>query len=314
MQNILGQVIGDYQVLDPIDNGGVADVFRAKSNKDGQLAALKIIKPDMVDVEQLTQRFLQEAEMMASLSHPHIIKIIKTDFYQNRPYILLQYAAKGSLNAHVGKLSLAEIGRILQQVASALDYAHARNTIHRDIKLENVLLDEQANALLIDFGMAKSLEQNTLSTSTGVLLGTPMYLSPEQCMFEPVDARSDVYSLGVLAFVLLTGDFPFKGRAPADIMTKHLRQAPPLIIEFKPELSKELALVVDKTLAKQPSERYQSAGEFAAAFLAAIGQDTSVSPDKAKKSLPPALIFFLALIIVVLIAMAFVAMFLMLPA
>lgn len=313
MQNILGQVIGDYQILDPIDNGGVADVFRAKSNKDGQFAALKIIKPEMVDVEQLTQRFLQEAELMASLSHPHIIKIIKTDFYENRPYILLQYAAKGSLTEQVGKLSLPEIGRILQQIASALDYAHARNTIHRDIKLENVLLDEQGNALLIDFGMAKSLAENTLSTSTGVILGTPMYLSPEQCMFEPVDARSDVYSLGILAFVLLTGEFPFKGRAPADIMTKHLRQAPPLVIEYKPELPKELALVVDKALAKQPSERYQSAGEFATAFLETIGQDTSI-PNKAKKSLPTALIFVAVLIIVVLIALGFVAMISMLPA
>src|SRR5687768_4491368 len=138
MQNILGQMVGDYQILDPIDNGGVADIFRVKSSKDGHLAALKIIKPEMVNVEQMTQRFLQEAELMASLSHPHIIKIIKTDFYENRPYILLQYAAKGSLTEQVGKLSLPEIGRILQQIASALDYAHARNTIHRDIKLENV--------------------------------------------------------------------------------------------------------------------------------------------------------------------------------
>jgi eukaryotic-like serine/threonine-protein kinase len=308
MQNLIGQTIGAYVILEPIDDGGVANVYLAKSSKNGKLVALKLMKPEAVRTEKLRERFLQEATIMETLRHPHIMKLLETGSHQDQPFIAMQYAAGGSLANQTDKLSLHDIARLLKQLGSALDYAHARNTIHRDIKLENVLLDEQNNALLIDFGMAKSLEANgdALATGTGVILGTPYYLSPEQCLFQPVDARSDVYSLGVLVYVLLTGEFPFTGRAPAAVMMRHVQEAPALVSSIRTELAPEIAQVVDKALKKAPEERYQSAGEFAEAFAVATGHKTEITQNEvAKKAVPPALILGGLVLVVAIVAVSF---------
>jgi serine/threonine protein kinase len=200
----------------------------------------------------------------------------------------------------------------LSQLGTALDYAHARSTIHRDIKLENVLLDEEENALLIDFGMAKNLDTGELSTGVGIVLGTPYYLSPEQCQFQAVDARSDVYSLGILAFVLLTGEFPFTGRAPAAVMMKHVQEAPPLVSKLKPEIAPELADVVDKALKKAPEDRYQTAGAFAEAFSAATGHK-SEAPMDTKKAMNPVVVLLGLVFVVALVAVGFFALLSAMP-
>jgi serine/threonine protein kinase len=308
MQNLIGQTIGAYVILEPIGDGGVANVYLAKSSKNGRLVALKLMKPEAVKTEKLRERFFQEASIMETLNHPHIMKLLEKGNHQDQAFIAMPYAAGGSLATHAAKLSLYDIARLLKQLGSALDYAHARNTIHRDIKLENVLFDEQNNALLIDFGMAKNLEGagEALATGTGVILGTPYYLSPEQCLFQPVDARSDVYSLGILVYVLLTGEFPFTGRAPAAVMMRHVQETAPLVSSIKPEIAPEIVDVVNKALKKAPEDRYQSAGEFAEAFAIATGHKTEISKNAgAKKAVPPALILGGLVVVVALVAVGF---------
>lgn len=315
MQDFIGQTIGDYFLLEPIEEGGVATVYRAKSQRTGQLVAFKILKPESLTTEQLSRRFVQETEIMVGLNHPHIIDVIDSGSHNKQPYMVLEYASNGSLAEHTDNLSLHDIANILTQVASALDYAHVRNVIHRDIKLENILLDGKGNIRLIDFGLAKNPNTKELETGTGIILGTPYYLSPEQCLFKPVDGRSDVYSLGVTMFYLLTGKFPFDGRMPAQIIMQHVHDPAPLVNTIKPELSQAIADVINKALAKSPEERYQSAGEFATAFSQAIGTKTELHPLGVwLSSLPPLVIFVAIIMIVMVIAFGFVSILSTLPA
>jgi serine/threonine protein kinase len=312
MQNLIGQTVGTYTILEPIDDGGVANVYLAKSNKNNKLFALKIMKPESMKTEKLQERFFQEASIMEALHHQHIMKVLEKGEHQGLPYLVMPYASGGSLASHAKNLSLQEITRLLSQLGAALDYAHARNTIHRDIKLENVLFDDEQNVLLIDFGMAKNVVTGALATGTGIVLGTPYYLSPEQCMFKPVDARSDVYALGVLTFVLLTGEFPFTGRAPAAVMVKHVQEAPPLVSKIKPDIAPEIVEVVDKALKKAPEDRYQTAGAFAEAFAAATGHKAE-APMNTKKAMNPAVIMLGLVLVVALVAVGFFALLSAMP-
>lgn len=315
MQNIIGQTIGDYLILEPIEEGGVATVYRAKSLETGQLVAFKLLKQASLNIEQLSQRFTQEMEIIAELKHPHIIKVLDSGNYGTQPFMVLEYADNGSLAEHTDNLTLHDISKILTQVASALDYAHVRNTIHRDIKLENILLDDNGDVRLIDFGLAKNFDTKELKTGTGIILGTPNYFSPEQCLYKPVDARSDIYSLGVTIFYLLTEQFPFTARMPAQVMIKHIHDPAPLITEFKPEFSEDLAQIIGKALAKSPDDRYQSAGEFASAFESAIGiKKPSPSGLSRLSSLPPIVMFIAIIVIVMIIGVAFVSLLSAVPA
>ena len=224
--------------------------------------------------------------------------------------MVMPFIEKGNLAENAQRLSLRDMTIILNQVASALDYAHARNIIHRDIKLENILLDDDDNVKLIDFGMAKDstfTKKKDFITAQGVVLGTPHYLSPEQCLFQPVDIRSDVYSLGIVMFVLLTGKFPFDGNPPMIIMPKHVTEKPPLVTNINSELSEDIALVIDKALAKAPEDRYQTVGEFSQAFTQATKVDiSSRNNQNVQLNLPPVVILGMVAVAVVIVAIVFV--------
>src|SRR6185369_11219638 len=167
-------------------------------------------------------------------------------------------------------LSLDQVGRILDQVSGALDYAHSRGIVHRDLKPVNILMDEQGNAFLTDFGIAKLAQSGTILTQAGMATGTPAYMAPEQWRGEPVDARSDIYALGIVLFEMLTGNIPFTGETPFRIMHMHIYEGPPSIRQLKPGLPRGIDQVIAKALAKDREERYASAGEMAAAFKAAL--------------------------------------------
>jgi serine/threonine protein kinase len=330
VRDLTGQSLGAYTILNHIDSGGVADVYRGQSTRDGLTAAIKVMKPEMLKTENLLDRFLREAQMMASLNHHRIIRVYDTGMVDQTPYIVMQYAEGGSLADRIEKesLTLSDINRIVAQVADALDYAHAHNTLHRDIKLENILLDAQGNVLLSDFGMAKPLiappnPKDMLKTAKGTVLGTPYYISPEQGAGSEVDRRSDVYSLGVLLFRLLTGKFPFRSPIPVAIITQHLREQPPLVTDIEPSLPPELADVVNKALAKKPEDRYQSAGELAKAVQAVLGEvaeepvveQPSVTATPKKRFSPPRwVILVLISVVVVWIAILFTVLLSNVPA
>jgi serine/threonine-protein kinase len=334
MRNRAGEIIGDYEIIDLIASGGVADVYRAHSHgAPGADVALKIIRLEMAKVYHLTERFTREAQVMMQLKHPHILPVYHYGEHEHNLYMVMKLVEGGSLAAlgESGPPPLATVNLILEQIASALDYAHEQGVIHRDIKPQNILID-QSNAYLSDFGMVKSIFDTSNLTRRGTILGTPAYMSPEQCRSPAVDKRSDIYSLGVVLFELLTGKLPFDSNLSAGVMHMHMFVEPPTAASIRPEIPDEICAVVNKALAKEPDARYQTAGEMAAAFKAVLppepatangnGQESPATlvgikrPDlpqaRATPSMvkPPPMIILVAIVAVIIIIAAMVVILL----
>lgn len=275
MENIAGSQLGPYQVVAPLGEGGMAAVYKGYQASIDRYVALKVLPRMLATDPQYLGRFKQEAKIVAKLQHPHILPVYDYGQSSGYTFIVMPYIAGGTLGDLLRGMpvSMEQTTVIVSQLANALDYAHAKGLIHRDIKPSNVLIDENSNCLLTDFGIAKIFASTSRFTSTGGIIGTPDYMSPEQGLGQELDRRSDVYSLGVMLYEMATGRVPFKAETPIATVMKHIHDPLPPPREFNSALPEPVEKVIMRALEKDPADRYPTAGDLAAALQYATGND-----------------------------------------
>jgi serine/threonine-protein kinase len=274
MENLVGKTLGPYQIEEQFGAGGMAQVYRARQTSMNRLVAIKIMSPLLTDDPQFEARFRQEAQTVAALEHPHILPVIDFGEQAGILYLVMRYIGGGTLHDLIqkgGRLPPEVALRYLGDIGSAVDYAHAHGIVHRDIKPKNVLLDNSGNAFVADFGLAKITAAGGITRSGMGLMGTPHYMSPEQGKGLPVDSRSDLYSLAVLFYEMLTGRVPYDADSTVGIVMKHINEPVPPVTSVVKDLPPALDAVLQKGLAKEPGQRYASGAEFTKAVAEALG-------------------------------------------
>jgi serine/threonine-protein kinase len=267
----VGDRIGPYEIVEEIGRGGMAVVYRARQASLARFVALKVLAPALAGNPDFVSRFHREATIAASLEHPHIVPIFDVGEADGIPYIAMRYLAGPSLAQLIrqeGPFSFERAGGLLEQVASALDFAHARGVVHRDVKPGNVLVEAGDRVSLVDFGIAWSPDAGAL-TRTGVVLGTPRYMAPEHLQRREVDYRADLYALGILATELLVGSGPFDTDASAPGAAEQLLRSVPLPA-LRADLPSGVDPVIRRMVALEPIERYSTAADFVAALRAEL--------------------------------------------
>ena len=272
MEELVGHQFGPYRVVAALGEGGMAAVYKAFQPAVNRYVALKILSRSFTKDPQFLQRFRHEGRILAQLQHPHILPIFDFGESDGYAFLAMPFINGGTLSGRLRgqPLSLAVAERAMQQICDALNYAHSKGIVHRDIKPSNVLLDEGDNCLLADFGIARLTEGATRLTHTGMLMGTPEYMSPEQASGETVGPASDIYSVGILLYELVTGRVPFKAETPVAVAIKHLTAPLPPPRTINPALMPEVEGVVLKALARLPADRFSSPANLAAALSDAI--------------------------------------------
>jgi serine/threonine protein kinase len=267
---------GPYIIQEKLGSGGMAVVYKALVEESGATVALKILRNSLAEHAGVVERFKQEATIAQRLRHPHIVAVNRFGAIKGRYFLELQYLPGGTLAQRFRRpteVHAQEAIRLLRHVASALDYAHHQGIVHRDIKLENILLDRRGDAFLTDFSIARIVDGTRLTT-TGSVMGTPLYISPEQARGETnLDYRGDLYSLAVIAYVLAVGHFPFNGDHALAILNQHITEPVPPPSKVNPEVPKGLDMVLLKGLAKRPEDRYPSADTFIEALARALSDN-----------------------------------------
>jgi WD40 repeat protein len=285
MEDVAVQQLKGYTLLERVGAGGFGAVFRAEQPLVGREVAIKIILPQYANHPDFIRRFEVEARVIARLEHPHIIPLY--DYWRDPDgaYLVMRYLRGGSLRALLSerRMSLHETSRVLDQLAGALAVAHRHEVVHRDIKPDNILFDEDGNAYLTDFGIAKDLRDDSNMTQADMVVGSPAYLSPEQIRTEEVTPRSDIYALGVLLYEMLTGQHPFEDAKATALLLKHLSDPLPPLRDLLDDIPDGVEKVIQRATAKDPAQRYSDVPTLAAAFRQAIlledgGVATSMFP------------------------------------
>lgn len=284
MDDIIGKSLGRYHVIEPLGEGGMAAVYRALDTTLERDVAIKVIRTDKVTDPQFIKRFEREAKALARLNHPHIVHINDYGEQENIPYLVMDFLPGGTLKQKLGSpMPYQEAARLLAPVARALEYAHENDVIHRDVKPANILLTDRGLPMLSDFGIAKLFEADTTAlTGTGVGIGTPEYMAPEQSQGHKVDHRADIYALGVVFYELVTGRRPYEADTPIAVIIKHINDPLPNPRQFVPDLPHGVEQIIIKALQKDPENRYQDMGKFAEVLEKA---SHGIVPETASESL-----------------------------
>lgn len=291
MTQLTGSQIGPYEILEQIGAGGMATVYRARQTKLDRPVALKIMHQAFQADPNFAARFEREAQIVARLDHPNIIPLYDYDTHEGRPYLVMKVVEGRTLKNMLSEkaLTLDEIMAILPPIASALTYAHSQGILHRDVKPSNIILDASGTPYLMDFGLARVATAGESTLSADMILGTPQYISPEQAQGGgQIDARADVYSLGVVLYELVVGQAPFTGDTPYIIVHKHIFSEPPPPSQVNPEVPPAVEAVILKALAKQPDDRYATPDDLATAFREAVRASglSQLSADRASRVMP----------------------------
>ncbi len=277
MQFQPGETIADYQIVGILGQGGMGAVYRVRNLLSGREEAMKVVLPGSGTDADAAGRFLREIKIQASLQHPNIAALRTAVRAGDNILMIMELVEGESLECMLqrGPLSLAPAVRIADDILGALGYAHERGVVHRDVKPSNILVTARGFPKLMDFGIARAVGDNQL-THSGMAVGSPHYMSPEQVLTRPVDERSDVYSMGATFYEMLTGKRPVDGDGQYAIMNAHLTQIPKAPSTFVPAMGWELSSVVMKSLAKRPEDRYQTAAAFQSGLRQALfGTDST---------------------------------------
>jgi Tol biopolymer transport system component/tRNA A-37 threonylcarbamoyl transferase component Bud32 len=270
MRDLVGHQMGPYEIRDLIAAGGMAVVYRAFQPALNKDVAIKVLRTSLADDPQFVERFRREAMAAAGLRHQNILPVYDAGTFEGRHYIVMDYVPGGTLTQRLAKGALPadEAADLAAQIADALNYAHARPrpVIHRDLKPSNILMDEDGKPLLTDFGIAHVMSSEQHLTQTGTSLGTPEYMSPEQGQALPVDGRTDIYSLGVMLYQMVTGRVPFQANTPIGVMLQHVGQTPPNPHDLNASVPKYMENIILRSLAKHPDDRFATAREMAQAL------------------------------------------------
>jgi serine/threonine-protein kinase len=264
-----GTTLGSYLIVEQIGRGGMATVYKAYEEPLTRHVAIKVLPEFFAEDKDYRVRFQVEAVAVAKLRHNNILTVFAYGEEEGVPYIVCEFVDGGTLAQRLdGVMAIADALLVLTPVASALDYAHSQGVLHRDIKPSNIMMLSDGTPVLTDFGLAKVLGGDTI-TVTGQVLGTPEYMAPELVQGDGAGPAADRYSLGVVAYQMLTGRVPFQGNTPGATLMAQVQDPLPPAREINPELSVEIAIILDKALAKAPGERYETASAFVADLASA---------------------------------------------
>jgi serine/threonine-protein kinase len=286
---VVGELIaGRYELEKLVGSGGMSNVFRAHDRLLERTVALKILHEQYTRDDEYVERFRREARSVAQLAHPNIVTVIDRGEQDGRQYIVFEFVEGENLKDLVarGPVPVPEAVQLALQVAHALAFAHERGLVHRDVKPQNVLLNDEGRAMVTDFGIARSLDVHGV-TQTGTVLGTSDYIAPEQARGHKVDPKTDIYSLGAVLYELLTGEVPFSGDNFVAVAMRHVNEPVPSVLDYRPDCPLRLDLAIQRAMAKDPADRFESMHELIAELESCLAELDGRSDEGATMIVPP---------------------------